>query len=210
MSLRILIADGQPAVRRELRTLLEREGFGVVGEAGDGQEAVLLAQELRPDVAVVDVAMPLMSGLEAIREIHRTCEGTRTILLTKRAEDASVREALRAGIRGYVLKSRASAELIRAIQEVTSDRAYLSPAVSEVFLRACRIGADTSPDPLTPRERQVLQFIAEGMRTREIAEHLVLSVKTVESHRTRLMAKLNIHQTAGLVRYAIRRGLIQP
>lgn len=210
MPVRILIADGQPAVRRELRTLLEREGFGVVGEAGDGQEAVLLAQELRPDVAVVDVAMPLMSGLEALREIQRTCEGTRTIFLTTRAEDASVREALRAGIRGYVLKSRVSAELVRAIQEVTSDRAYLSPAVSEVFLRANRIGDDISPDLLTPRERQVLQLISEGMRTRKIAEHLVLSVKTVESHRTRLMAKLNIHQTAGLVRYAIRRGLIQP
>ena len=210
MSGQVLIADDHPLIRQGLRTLLEQHGFTVVAEASDGREATQLAQELEPDVAVLDLAMPLLNGLDAAREITRTSRRTKTILVTVHTADQYVLAALQAGVRGYVLKSQATAELVQAIQEVMRGGRYLSPGISEAVVQAYLAKTDLPADPLTPREREVLQLIAEGKTTKDIAGLLGLSVKTVESHRTRLMEKLDIRQTAGLVRYAIRRGLIQP
>jgi len=210
MSGQVLIADDHPLIRQGLKTLLEQHGFTVVGEAADGREAVQLAQKLEPDVAVLDLAMPLLNGLDAAREITRASRRTKTILVTVHTADQFVLAALQAGIRGYVLKSQATAELVQAIQEVMRGGRYLSPGISEAVVQAYLAKTDLPADPLTPREREVLQLIAEGKTTKDIAGLLGLSVKTVESHRTRLMEKLDIRQTAGLVRYAIRRGLIQP
>ncbi len=210
MSGQVLIVDDHPLIRQGMRSLLEKHGFTVVGEAADGREATQLAQELEPDVAVLDLAMPLLNGLDAAREITRTSRRTKTILVTIHTADQYVLEALQAGVRGYVLKSQATAELVQAIQEVIRGGRYLSPGISEAVVQAYLAKTDLPADPLTPREREVLQLIAEGKTTKDIAGLLGVSVKTIESHRVRLMEKLDIRQTAGLVRYAIRRGLIQP
>jgi len=208
VSLRILVADDHLIVRQGLKVLMQREGFEVVGEAADGQEAVRLARDRCPDVAVLDLAMPLLNGLDAAREILQACPRTKAILLTMHTEDHYVLEALRAGIKGYVVKTQASADLIRAIREVSRDMTYLSPRVSRTVVQAYLAKSEVS-DPLTPRERQVLQFVAVGKTTKEVAGQLGISVKTAEAHRMRIMKKLEIHNTAGVVRYAIRQGLIQ-
>jgi len=210
MRLRILLADDHQIVRQGLKALLEREGFDVAAEASDGLEAVRLARDLQPDVAVLDIGMPLLNGLDAARQVLQASSRTRAILLTMHAEDHYVLEAVRAGVTGYVLKTQAAGDLVQAIREVAGGAIYLSPGVSQAVVQAYRAKSDLPPDPLTPRERQVLQLIAEGKRTKEIAALLGVSVKTAESHRTRLMEKLNIHETASLVRYALQRGLIQP
>ncbi len=210
MSGQVLIVDDHPLIRQGMRSLLEKHGFTVVGEAADGREATQLAQELEPDVAVLDLAMPLLNGLDAAREITRTSRRTKTILVTIHTADQYVLEALQAGVRGYVLKSQATAELVQAIQEVIRGGRYLSPGISEAVVQAYLGKTELPADPLTPREREVLQLIAEGKTTKDIAGLLGVSVKTIESHRVRLMEKLDIRQTAGLVRYAIRRGMIQP
>ena len=194
-------------MRQALSLLLEREGFDIVGEAGDGQEALHLARELRPDVAVLDVHMPVMNGVEAARQIHQVSPKTRTVLLAGSATEAQVVEALRAGVRAFVAKSTDARELIRGITEASRGSFHLSPSVSMAVVEACLRRAEAPADPLTPRERQVLRLIAEGKTTKEAAGLLGISVKTVESHRTRIVNKLGIHETAGLVRYAIRRGL---
>lgn len=210
MRLRILLADDHQIVRQGLKALLEREGFDVAAEASDGLEAVRLARDLQPDVAVLDIGMPLLNGLDAARQVLQASSRTKAIVLTMHAEDHYVLEALRAGVTGYVLKTKAAGDLAQAIREVAGGAIYLSPGVSRAVVQAYRAKSDLPPDPLTPRERQVLQLIAEGKRTKEIATLLGVSVKTAESHRTRLMEKLNIHETASLVRYALQRGLIQP
>jgi len=208
--LRILLADDHLIFRQSLKGLLEREGFQIIGEAADGQEAVRRVRDLSPDVAVLDLAMPLLNGLDAAREIVRASPRTRPILLTMHTEDPYVMEALRAGIKGYVLKTQPSTDLVQAIQEVSRGRIYLSPGISRTVVDAYLAKTELPPDPLSPREREVLQLVAEGKTTKEIARLLGVSVKTAENHRTRIMAKLDIHETAGLVRYAIRRGVIQP
>ena len=208
MPLQILLADDHQMVREGLKMLLERAGFKVVGEASDGQEAVRRVRDLVPDVAVLDLAMPLLNGLEAAQEILRDSPRTRPILLTMHAEDPYVTAALRVGVKAYVLKTQAAPDLIQAIEEVSRDRIYLSPGISRTVVEAYL--AKTEPDPLSPREREVLQLVAEGKTTKEIARLLGVGVKTAENHRTRILAKLDIHETAGLVRYAIRRGLIHP
>jgi len=210
MSLRIILADDHEIVRDGLRALLEREGFAVVGEASDGREAVKLAQDHQPDVAVLDLAMPSLNGVDAAKEIVRVSPKTKSVLLTVHAEDQYVLTALRAGISGYVLKTKATADLVRAIKEVSQGKIYLSPGVSGTVVQAYLSKTDFPPDPLSSRERQVLQLIAEGKTTKEVATILGISVKTAESHRTRLMEKLDIHETASLVLYAVRQGLIQP
>jgi len=207
---RILLADDHLIFRQSLKGLLEREGFQIIGEAADGQEAVRRARDLSPDVAVLDLAMPLLNGLDAAREIVRASPRTRPILLTMHTEDPYVMEALRAGIKGYVLKTQPSTDLVQAIQEVSRGRIYLSPGISRTVVDAYLAKTELPPDPLSPREREVLQLVAEGKTTKEIARLLGVSVKTAENHRTRIMAKLDIHETAGLVRYAIRHGIIQP
>ena len=209
MSTRILLADDHLVVREGLRSLLEAAGFKIVGEARDGREALKLARMLEPEVTVLDIGMPLLNGVDSCRELLREVPEMRIIMLTVHSEDAYVIEALRSGARGYVLKTQAGSDLVRAIGEVTQGRIYLSPSVSSAVVQAFLAGATSPADPLTPREREVLQLVAEGRSTKEVAGILGVSVKTAETHRTRLMTKLDIHHTAGLVHYAIRRGLIR-
>ena len=210
MPTRIHLADDHLLVRQGLKALLEREGFSVVAEVADGQEAIRSARERCPDIAVLDFGMPLLNGLGAAREILQACPRAKAILLTMHTEDHYVLEALQAGVKGYVVKTQASADLIRAIHEVLRGMMYLSPGVSQAVVEAYLAKSELPVDPLTPREREVLQLVAEGKSTKEIAQLLGISFKTAESHRTRIMKKTSIHETAGLVRYAVRRGLIQP
>jgi DNA-binding NarL/FixJ family response regulator len=211
MTTTILLIDDHTLVRQGVRALLERGGaFEVVGEAADGHEGLRLAQKLRPDVALVDLAMPNLNGIDTCREMRRTSARTKTILLSMHREDRYILEALRAGIRGCVLKTQVASDLGQAIHEVMQGGIYLSPGVSRAVVEAYLAKSELPPDPLSPRERQVLQLVAEGKTTKEIAVFLGISVKTAESHRVRLMGRLDIHDTAGLVRYAIRQGVIQP
>lgn len=210
MRIRILLADDHMMVRQGIRAVLEREGFEVVAEATDGREAVKLAEKHKPDVAVLDVAMPLLNGIDAAREIRRVSPRTKTTLLTVHEENQYVVEALRAGVTGYVVKTKAADDLVKAIREVSLGAVYMSPGVSREAVRAYLDGTEPSSDGLTPREREVLQLVAEGKTTKEVAAVLGISVKTAESHRSRIMEKLDIHETASLVRYAIRLGVIQP
>ncbi len=207
---RILLADDHAIVRQGLKALLEREGFTVIAEAEDGQAAVRAARERCPDVAVLDFSMPLLNGRDAAREILQVCPRAKAILLTMHTDDHYVLEALQIGVKGYVVKSQASGDLVRAINEVQRGMTYLSPGVSQTVVQAFLSKAPMPRDPLTSREREVLQLVAEGKSTKEIAQLLAISFKTAESHRTRIMKKTDIHETAGLVRYAVRRGLIQP
>lgn len=210
MPTRILLADDHLIVRQGLRALLEREGFAVAAEVADGREAIRAAQERCPDVAVLDFGMPLLNGLGAAHEILRVCPRAKAVLLTMHTEDRYVLEALQAGVKGYVVKTQAAADLVRAIHEVLRGMTYLSPGISQAVVEAYLAKSAMPPDPLTAREREVLQLVAEGKSTKEIAQLLGITFKTAESHRTRIMKKTNIHETASLVRYAVRRGLIQP
>jgi two-component system, NarL family, response regulator NreC len=210
MPLQVLIADDHLIVRQGLKGLLEKEGFKVSGEAADGREAVRLAADTHPDIAVLDLSMPVMNGIDAAREILRISHGTKAILLTMHREDAYILQALGAGVSGYVLKTQAAADLVQAIREVARGSTYLSPGISRVVVEAYRSKNGLPSDPMTPRERQILQLVAEGHTTKQVASILGVSVKTADSHRSRAMAKLDIHGVAALVRYAIRRGLIEP
>ena len=210
MPTRAVLADDHVLVRQSLKSFLEREGIQVAGEASDGQELINAVARLCPDVAIVDISMPLMNGIEAAGEIRRASPQTRTILLTRHDEDQYVTEALRLGVKGYVLKSQAATDLVHAIHQVCRGGFYLSPGVSQAVVEAFLSKTARPPDPLTSRERQVLQLISEGKSTKDVACLLGISAKTAESHRARLMRKLDIHETASLVRYAIRRGMIQP
>lgn len=210
MAIHVLLADDHQMVRQALKGLLEREGFEISSEADDGEQAVRLAKERQPNVAVLDVAMPVLNGLDAAQEIRKVSPRTKTILLTMHAESQYILRALRAGAKGFVLKTHAAGDLVRALREVSRGGTYLSPEVSRTLMKAYQEKAELHPDPLSPRERRVVQLIAEGQSTKQVAALLNISVKTAETHRSRIMTKLDIHQTAGLVRYAIRRGLIQP
>jgi DNA-binding NarL/FixJ family response regulator len=202
MAVRILLADDHQIVREGLRALLEREGFAVVGEAVNGADAVCLGQDLKPDVAILDLTMPRLNGLEAAHELLRERAVTHVILLTMHADDHQVAAALRLGVRGYVLKTQAVEDLANAIRAVVKGQTYLSPSISAIVVNGFLSGSQVPADPLAPRERQVLQLVAEGKTSKEVAALMGLSVKTAESYRTRVMEKLGIHQTAGLVRYA--------
>lgn len=209
MAIQILLADDHPVVRDGLRAILEREGFKVVGEASDGREAVELAEKLHPEVAVLDLSMPFLNGIDAAREIRRISPTTRTIMLTMHTERQFILEGLRAGTRGFVMKTRSAEELVHAVREAARGGSYFSPEVTQAAVEAYQNKSELPEDPLTPRERQVLQLIAESKTTKEIAALLEISVKTVETYRSRIMEKLNIHETAGVVRYAIRHGVVQ-
>jgi DNA-binding NarL/FixJ family response regulator len=210
MAIRVILADDHVLVRQSLKSLLEREGFQVVGEASDGQEAIRSVESLRPDIAVMDISMPILNGVDAARELSRSFPKTKSILLTQHDEDQYISEALEAGVMGYVLKSQAASDLVQAIGQVSRGQVYLSPGIARVVAETFRTKSEKPEDPLTSRERQVLQLIAEGKSTKDVASLLGISVKTAESHRTRLMQKLDIHETASLVRYAVRRGIVEP
>jgi DNA-binding NarL/FixJ family response regulator len=210
MSIRILLADDHVVVRQGVRGLLEQAGMVVIGEASDGPEALLLANAHQPEVAVLDIAMPHLNGLETARRLRETRSPIKIVLLTMHTEAPYVLEALQAGVVGYVLKTQTAVDIVQAIHAALQGAIYLSPRVATAVVQAYLTGSTLPPDPLTSREREIVQRIAEGQTTKEIAAHLGLSVKTVESHRINLMRKLDIHETATLVRYAIRRGLTTP
>ena len=205
---RVLIADDHALVREGIGVLITRGGFTVVAEASNGQEALARASSHQPDMAVLDMSMPIMNGLETALELQRLSPRTRSIVLSRHDDVDYVLAAMRAGIKGWVLKSQSVFELLQALNDVSTGGVYLSPAVSHV-VAAARTDASPSDDPLTPRERQVLKLIAEGYSTKACATILGVSAKTADSHRTRLMRKLDIHGTAGLVRYAVRHHLAE-
>ena len=207
--MKIVLADDHPLVREGVKRLLEREGFEVVGEASDGLEAVALVERHHPEVVVLDLAMPNLNGISAVREIVKVAPLTKAILLTMYTEEHHILEALRAGVKGCVSKSQAPEHLLQAIREVQAGGVYLSPSVAGFVVQGY-VAKQAPSDPLPNRERQVLQLVAEGNTTKEIAVLLGVAVKTAESHRTSLMGKLDIHSTAELVRYAIRHGFVEP
>jgi two-component system, NarL family, response regulator NreC len=209
MPIQILLADDHQIVRQSLKVLLEKEGLRIVGEASNGQEAIKIAESLHPDVAVLDVSMAVLNGIDAAKEIQKVSPRTKIIFLTVHDEDPYLLDALRVGAKGYVVKTHAAESLVQAIREASRGSVYLSPAVARAVVQAYQNKTELSSEPLSPRERQFLQLIAEGKSTKEAAGVLNISVKTAETHRTRIMKKLDIHETAGLVRYAIRRGLVQ-
>ncbi|HEV8646258.1 MAG TPA: response regulator transcription factor [Burkholderiales bacterium] len=210
MPCRVLLADDHQIFRQGLRRLLEAAGHEIVGEASDGREALRLARTLCPDIAVLDLSMPLLNGLDAGREMRRFAPEIKIILLTMYTDKGYVLQALRAGARGYVLKTQAAEDLILAIRQILRGETYLSPGVAASVVDAVLENASAAVDPLTARERQILQLVAEGNTTKEIAKLLNVSFKTAESHRNHIMKKLDIHEVAGLVRYAIRQGLLHP
>jgi len=204
-----LIAEDHTLVRIGIRALLEDfDGVEVAGEAGDGREALRLIQMHQPDVVLMDLTMPEMNGLEATSRAAREFPNVRVLILSAHADQEYVWQALQAGARGYVLKDDSPQELELAIKTVARGESYLSPAVSSNAQRLDR--EPSSLKRLTPRQREVLQLVAEGYKTKEIAQKLQISIKTVETHRARLMEQLNIYDIAGLVRYAIRMGLVTP
>jgi len=206
---RILLADDHAVVRNGFRRILSAEAdMDVVGEAANGQEALDRAAELQPDVVVMDVTMPELNGIEATRRLMESSPRTRVLALSMHKDGVYVREILRAGARGYLLKDSGESDLLAAVRAVARGEGYLSPAVSDAVLNDYRRHVTDPVDLLTSREREVLQLIAEGKTNKEVATHLNLSVYTVEAHRGRIMEKLNLHSTGELVRFALRNGLI--
>ena len=210
MSITVVLGDDHPLVRQGVRRMLEGHEFEIVGEGSDGLEVIELAQRFHPDVILLDLSMPTLNGIGAVRELTRVSPHTKVIILTMHTEEHYILEALRAGVKGCVSKTQAPEHLLQAIREVCRGGVYLSPSVSGVVVQGYLANTETPYDPLTDRERQVLQLVAEGKTTKEIAVILGVSVKTAESHRSSLMGKLDIHSTAEVVRYAIRRGLVAP
>ncbi|MEI8189805.1 MAG: response regulator transcription factor [candidate division NC10 bacterium] len=213
--IRVVIADDHHLVRQGIRALLEKAGdIEIVEEAADGQEAIELVQRLLPDVLVIDIAMPRLNGVEAVGRLRGLGVKTRALILSMYSDATLVRQALRNGAKGYLLKRAVSEELLLAVRAVSRGDTFLSPEVAGPLLDALANShgraEDREPlDQLTSREREVLQLIAEGNTNRQIAKSLELSEKTVEKHRGNLMTKLNVHDTAGLVRLAIKHGLIR-
>jgi DNA-binding NarL/FixJ family response regulator len=208
-TIKILLADDHSMVRQGFRRILEaQQDIEIVGEASDGREAVTLVEQLKPDVVVMDVAMPGLNGIEATRRISEVSPRTRVLALSMHKDGVYVREILRAGARGYLLKDAFDADLIAAVRAVARGEGYIAPAVADSVLADYRQQVSDPIDLLTSREREVLQLIAEGKTNKEIAAHLNLSVYTVDAHRGRIMEKLNLHSTGELVRFALRKGLI--
>jgi DNA-binding NarL/FixJ family response regulator len=207
---RVLIVEDHQVVREGLRALLRSEpDLEVVGEAASGEEALRLCAAHAPDVVVMDVTLTGLSGIEATRRLARSTPAPKVVMLSMHDDAATVDRALRAGARGYVLKGRGFASLCEAIRAVQRGETWLSPDVSEYVLGGYLDAAKQAGDPLTDREREILALVAEGLRGSEIAQRLGLKPKTVENHRARIMDKLQIHTTAGLVRYALARGIVR-
>jgi len=210
----IVVADDHKIVREGLVKLLEaRPDFTVIGEASDGEEAVQMVLEKQPDVVIMDIWMPRLSGIDATRRIGKRGSNAKILVLSMHESRTYVEEVLRAGASGYIVKNSASSDLLQAIDAVRSGASYLSPAITQQVVDAIARPGDSSPSGvamLTDREREVLQLIAEGLSSKEIANMLGVSLKTIDSHRSNLMEKLDIHKVSGLVRFAIRAGLVEP
>jgi DNA-binding NarL/FixJ family response regulator len=215
MKLRVLIADDHGVVRKGLRLLLEQYSeLEVVGEAVNGRDVIKLAAELRPQVILMDVAMPLLNGIEAAEQIRKVNSNIGIIMLTMHADEGYVLRALNAGVKGYLLKESAEDDLLRAVQTVSQGKPFFSPAITktllEDYMRVLKQeGLSDTFELLTPREKEVLQLLAEGKTNKDVSAILDLSVYTVESHRTNLMQKLNLHNTAEIVLYAVRKNLVR-
>jgi two-component system response regulator NreC len=212
--IQIFLADDHTILRAGIRALLENEpDMVVVGEAEDGRSAVKLACQLLPDIVLMDIAMPLLSGLEATRQIRHDCSQVKVLILTMHDREEYIRQALANGAMGFILKDAAAHELLGAIRAVYHGEAVLSPAVTrlviEDYLRWGDLQKGRSSDGLSPREREVLQLIAEGYSNRQISEIMSISIKTVQTHRLNLMSKLNLHDRADLIKYAIQRKIIE-
>ena len=210
----VLLVDDHTVVRQGLRALLNSEpDIEVIGEAENGRQAVAFVKQTPPDVAVMDVAMPLLNGHEATRQILKTAPSTRVLVLTSYGDDECVEQLMRAGAVGYLIKQTAANDLLKAIREVQRGNAYFSPSIAKRLRDQCRQAFATGQPPkrdgdLTARESEVLQLIAEGFSNKQIASELGISIKTVEKHRQQVMNKLHIHDVAGLTRYAISKGLV--
>jgi DNA-binding NarL/FixJ family response regulator len=212
-----LIADDHEVVRQGIRALLEtHDGWVVAGEAVTGRQAVEKARQLRPDLVIMDITMPEMNGLEATRQIRKELPEAEVLVLSVHDSEQLVREVLEAGARGYVLKSDAGRDLIAAVETLCQHKPFFTAKVSEMVLEGFLKGGPTSEPgkpslgALTAREREIVQLLAEGQSNKEVADTLGISVKTVETHRSHVMAKLNLHSMSDLVRYAVRNQLIQP
>jgi DNA-binding NarL/FixJ family response regulator len=211
---RILLADDHTVMRAGLRLLLERhEDFEVVGEAADGRQAVDIATELKPTVVVMDIAMPQLNGVEAARQILNRDPETAIVMLSMHSDESYVLRSLKAGARAYLLKDSAEADLVSAIQAIIEGKSFFSPGVrallkEDYIHRLAKFGADDTYELLTAREREVLQLVAEGRSNKEVAALLNLSLYTVETHRTHILQKLNLHSVPDLILYAVRKGII--
>ena len=216
-TLRVLVADDHEVVRKGLRSIVEEQpGWEVAGEASDGREAVDKARALRPDVAVVDVSMPGLNGLEATRQMLRHDAGAKVLILTMHESDPLIREVLDAGARGYLLKSDASRDLVTAVEAIRRNKTYFTARVAQIVLDGyldkkphSAPTTDAPPSRLTPRQREIVQLLAEGKSSKEVAVALGLSVKTAETHRANIMRRLECHSVSELVRYAIRNNIIE-
>ena len=212
--LRILLGDDHTLVRQGIRKILEtRADWSVVAEAGDGREAVRKTLQLEPDVAILDIGMPLLNGIEATRQITRKSPGVHVLIVSMHSDEAYITQALQAGATGYLLKDSADSDLIRAVDDVAAGRSFLSPAVARVMVddyvrHLASKGIVDRYDSLSEREREIFQLVAEGHSNKEIAEILSISPATVETHRAHILQKLDLHNTAEVVLYAVRRGVI--
>ncbi len=210
-SLRILLADDHEMVRQGLRALIENQsGWQVCGEATTGREAVTKARELKPDIVVMDFTMPELNGMEATRQIRAALPRTEVLLLTMHESEELVREVLAAGARGYVLKSDAGRVLVDALKALADQKPYFTSKISALVLEGYLNPITRENPALTPREREIVQLVAEGRSTKELADRLGISPKTAETHRTNIMRKLNVHSVSEVVRYAIRNKLVEP
>jgi DNA-binding NarL/FixJ family response regulator len=213
-AVRILLGDDHTVVRQGLRKILEEQpSWQVIAQASDGREAVQQTLALLPDVAVLDIAMPLLNGIEATRQIVRRAPAVHVLILSMHAEEAYVTQAVQAGAKGYLLKDSADSDLVRGVAAVAAGTSFFSPAAAKVMLddylrHLSQKGIVNRYDALSEREREVLQLIAEGRSSKEVAEVLSISPATVETHRTHILQKLDVHNTAELVLYAVRRGVI--
>ncbi len=212
-NIRVLLAEDHTIVRKGLISLLKDEmSIEIIGEADDGREAIIKVEELMPDIVLMDISMPLLNGLDATRQIKKRFPEVRVLILTMHMDDAYILEVMQAGASGYIIKKAVPTELVAAIQAVYQGDIYLSPKVSkkiiQEYLKQTDAGKEKIEPKLTDREREVVQLIAEGNSNRKIGESLFISVKTVESHRAKIMEKHDLHSTADITRYAIRKGIV--
>jgi DNA-binding NarL/FixJ family response regulator len=216
-SLRILIADDHDLMRRGLRTLLEsRPGWTICAEASTGREAVAKAEELRPDIVIMDITMPELNGVEAARRILKVSPSTEILILSVHHSDQLIREILAAGVRGYIVKSDSDRDLLVAVEALSNHKPFFTPRATELMLNGLEqrstVGGlpQNLSDRLTSREREIVQLLSEGKSSKEVASDLSISVKTAETHRANIMRKLEIHSVSELVRYAVRNQIIEP